>query len=80
MPSATQPARDKRGANFSRTSIEALIDLRFNSRGSECERLGAEANDEAYSLCGALRGGTTSLNDSKPFHAGSTGVTPACGT
>lgn len=28
----------------------------------------------------ALRGGTTSLNESKPFHAGSTGVTPALGT
>src|ERR1700737_2985428 len=45
--------------------------------GSRLER---RAKYEIYLLCDAARGGTTSLNESKPFHAGSTGMTPARGT
>src|SRR5450631_437375 len=56
------------------------ISLKLERRGFALVRAAPSTKDGPYPLCTPARGGTTSLNASNPFQAGSTGATPAWGT
>src|SRR5229473_656099 len=56
------------------------ISLKLERRGFAPWYVRHPRQRRVYPLCKPARGGTTSLNASNPFQAGSTGATPAWGT